>query len=141
MIKNEKQYKITSKKLLLTVEEIARLSNEPEPLPLKNQLMLASLINLKKDMEAEVAAYDLLKKKAIQILKTRSIRDLPAMIIEFKIISGLTQKEFAQIIGMKEQQLQRYEAENFQGITFKNLTKLLHSIGLEITITGSLPKI
>jgi len=38
------------------------------------------------------------------------------------------------MIGMKEQQLQRYEAEDFQSISFRNLMKILQAIGLEIFI-------
>ena len=56
------------------------------------------------------------------------------MIIEYRIRSGMTQKEFSQKIGMKEQQLQRYEAEDFQSISFKNLLKILQTIGLDISI-------
>jgi len=46
----------------------------------------------------------------------------------------MTQKEFAKKIGMKEQQLQRYESEDFQSISFKNLMKILQAIGLDILI-------
>ena len=56
------------------------------------------------------------------------------MIIEYRIRSGMTQKEFAKKIGMKEQQLQRYESEDFQSISFKNLMKILQVIGLDILI-------
>ena len=46
----------------------------------------------------------------------------------------MTQKEFSKKIGMKEQQLQRYEAEDFQSISFKNLMKIVQAIGLHIHI-------
>jgi HTH-type transcriptional regulator/antitoxin HigA len=46
----------------------------------------------------------------------------------------MTQKEFALKIGMKEQQLQRYEAEDFQSISFKNLMKIVQATGLNIII-------
>ena len=46
----------------------------------------------------------------------------------------MTQKEFSRMIGMKEQQLQRYEAEDFQSISFKNLMKIVQAIGLDIYI-------
>jgi hypothetical protein len=39
---------------------------------------------------------------------------------------------------MKEQQLQRYEAENFNSISFKNLLKMIHAIGLEVTVKGTI---
>jgi DNA-binding Xre family transcriptional regulator len=137
MIKNEKQYKITRKKLLGFQEEIARIQGGQESLPAKKQLILISLIMMQEQLENEIAAYDLLKTQPSAVLVERSIDELPNLLIEFKINSGLTQKEFSKKIGMKEQQLQRYEADNFKSISFKNLLKILHSIGLEIKIKGS----
>ncbi|MHA4810494.1 helix-turn-helix domain-containing protein [Flavitalea flava] len=137
MIKNEKQYKITKKKILGIKEKIAQMSTGNEPAHLKDQLILASLINFQKDLEEEISAYDLLSKNKSITLDERIIDDLPLMLIEFKLSCGLTQKEFSKKIGMKEQQLQRYEAENFKSISFKNLIKILHSVGLEIKIKGA----
>jgi HTH-type transcriptional regulator / antitoxin HipB len=137
MIKNEKQYKITNKKLLGIREEIARIQGDQETPLAKKRLLLVSLQMMQEQMENEIAAYDLLKPDFAIILGERSIDDLPLLLIEFKISSGLTQKEFSKKIGMKEQQLQRYEAENFKSISFKNLLRILHAIGLEIKIKGS----
>ena len=95
------------------------------------------LTNMQKQMEDEIKVYDLLKTEIPSALEERSIEDLPKLLIEFKILSGLTQKEFSRKIGMKEQQLQRYEADNFSSISFKNLLKILHAVGLEITVKGN----
>src|SRR5882757_5129251 len=134
MLKNEKQYKITKKKLDGINQNIKAIHVEGEQLSLKSQLILASLTDMSNDMNNEIAEYELLKKDKAKILKARSLSELPSLITEYKIALGLTQKEFSQKIGMKEQQLQRYEAENFQGISFKNLLKILQAIGLEIFI-------
>lgn len=75
-----------------------------------------------------------LKTDKIQILRERLFVDLPSILTKYKIKSGLTQKEFAAQLGIKEQQLQRYEADNFRSVTFKNLIRFLDAIGLEITI-------
>jgi hypothetical protein len=134
MIKNEKQYKITNKKLAILHEKIAEMKSEGDRLSLTRQLVLNSLLDMSTDMENEVAEYDFLKKNKKNILKSRSLYELPSLITEYKIASGLTQKEFSKKIGMKEQQFQRYEAENFQGISFKNLLKILQAIGLDVMI-------
>jgi len=137
MIKNEKQYKITKKKLLGIYDEIMKIHGTREHLPAKERLILISLVTLQEQMENEIAEYDLLKANKANILTSRSISELPSLITEYKIASGLTQKEFSKKIGMKEQQLQRYEAENFQGISFKNLIKILLAMGLDFTITNT----
>jgi HTH-type transcriptional regulator/antitoxin HigA len=138
MIKNEKQYKITKKKLLGIYDEIKRIHGISEHLPAKERLILVSLKTMQDQLEIEIATYDLLKINASPLLEERSIDDLPNLLIEFKIQSGMTQKEFSEKVGMKEQQLQRYEAENFKSISFKNLLKILHSIGLKITVKGTI---
>jgi len=136
MIKNEKQYKITKKKLLGIYEEIKQIHSASAHLPAKERLILVSLMSMQDQLETEIATYDLLKTKGSPLLEERSIDDLPNLLIEFKIHSGMTQKEFSEKVGIKEQQLQRYEAENFKSISFKNLLKILHAIGLKITVKG-----
>jgi DNA-binding Xre family transcriptional regulator len=138
MIKNEKQYRITKKKLLSIYDEIKRIHGISEHLPAKERLILVSLKTMQDQLEIEIATYDLLKTKASPLLEERSIDDLPNLLIEFKIQSGMTQKEFSEKVGMKEQQLQRYEAENFKSISFKNLLKILHAVGLKVTVKGTI---
>jgi HTH-type transcriptional regulator/antitoxin HigA len=138
MIKNEKQYRITKKKLLSIHDEAKQIRGAHEHLPAKERLILVSLMTMQDQLETEIATYDLIKTKAASLLEERSIDDLPNLLIEFKIHSGMTQKEFSEKVGMKEQQLQRYEAENFKSISFKNLLKIIHAIGLKITVKGTI---
>jgi DNA-binding Xre family transcriptional regulator len=134
MIKNEKQYRI-SKKLLSDINEnIADLKKDTTQHPLKIKLMLASAVNMQKEIEQNILIYETLKKDRIGLLKERLFSDLPSLLTEYKIKSGLTQKEFAAELGIKEQQLQRYEADNFRSVTFKNLLRFLEAVGLEVTI-------
>jgi DNA-binding Xre family transcriptional regulator len=138
MIKNEKQYKITKKKLEEFTEAILEKQNSRDPLSATDKLILVSLQVMQEQFINEIAVYERLKTNTSSRLNERSIDDLPELLIEYKVQSGLTQKEFSQKIGMKEQQLQRYEAENFNSISFKNLLKILHAIGLEITVRGTI---
>ena len=94
--------------------------------------------SMKQQLENDILVYEQLKISDRSLLRERSIDNLPELLIEFKIHLGMTQREFSQKVGMKEQQLQRYEAEGFRGISFKNLLKILHAIGLEITVKGNI---
>jgi len=134
MIKNEKQYRISKRKVKELNEHIDRTNKEIDKNPLRNQLILVSLNSSKDEIENDILLYESLKKNKQGVLKERLIAELPSLITEYKIVSGLTQKEFAEMLGIKEQQLQRYEAESFKGVTFKNLLKFLDLIGLEIKI-------
>jgi DNA-binding Xre family transcriptional regulator len=134
MIKNEKQYKISKRKVIELTEAIERINNNPKKDILEKELLTGSLIMAKEEIEQEILLYETLKKDKIGILKERLFSELPTLLTEYKIKSGLTQKEFAEQLGIKEQQLQRYEADNFKSVTFKNLLRFLDAIGLEIMI-------
>jgi predicted XRE-type DNA-binding protein len=134
MIKNEKQYKISKRKFNELNEQIDKIKKNIEKNPLRNKLILASLNSSKNEIENDILLYESLKKSKEGILKERFISELPSVITEYKIVSGLTQKQFSEMLGLKEQQLQRYEKESFKGVTFKNLLKFLDLIGLEIKI-------
>lgn len=134
MIKNEKQYKISKRKVIELTEAIDGINNNPKKDPLRKELLTCSLIMAKEELEQEILLYETLKKDKQGILKERLFSELPSLLTEYKIKSGLTQKEFAEQLGIKEQQLQRYEADNFKSVTFKNLLRFLDAIGLEIMI-------
>jgi DNA-binding Xre family transcriptional regulator len=134
MIKNEKQYRISKRKSGELADAIDRINNDLKKDPLRKEILTTSLIMAKQDIEKEILAYEKLKKNTIGKLKERLFSDLPSLLTEYKIKSGLTQKEFAAQLGIKEQQLQRYEADNFRSVTFKNLLRFLEAVGLEVTI-------
>lgn len=134
MINNEKQYRISKRKAGELDDAIERINNDPNEDPLTKEVLTTSLIIAKQDIEKEILAYEKLKKDTVGKLKERLFSDLPSLLTEYKIKSGLTQKEFAAQLGIKEQQLQRYEADNFRSVTFKNLLRFLDAVGLEVTI-------
>lgn len=137
MIKNEKQFKISKKKHKELLQKIGELKKDSKHNPLRNDLILASYSNLKKEIEKEISEYERIKSNSGNIDIERDLAELPKLIIEFKIAAGLTHKEFSKKLGLKEQQLQRHEAQNFRGVSFNNLMKYLHNIGLNVRIKGS----
>ncbi len=48
------------------------------------------------------------------MIELLSLADLPKALIRARIAAGLSQKEFADRLGMKEQQIQSYEANDYQ---------------------------
>ena len=139
MIKNEKQYKISKKLLNEVIEKVNKVKTEKD-YNIKRKLVAESLEDFKEDIEKEIRDYEKLKTSKSTILKERSIRDLPSMIIEYKIANHLTHKEFAKLLDLKEQQLQRYEAESFKTVSFQNLRKFLNCIQLDLKIKKSIIK-
>jgi hypothetical protein len=133
MIKNEKQYRVSKKALANFVAEINSIKAE-KPQTIKHKLVIDSLEDFRDDIEKEIRDYEKLKSSKSTILKERSLSNLPEIIIEYKIANHLTHKEFAKILGLKEQQLQRYEAESFKTVSFQTLMNFLNLINLDLKI-------
>ncbi|HEX5151747.1 MAG TPA: helix-turn-helix domain-containing protein [Parafilimonas sp.] len=139
MIKNEKQYKISKKLLGEVIEKIGNTKTEKD-YNIKRKLVAESLEDFKEDIENEIREYEKLKSGKSAVLKERSLSSLPDIIVEYKIANHLTHKEFAKILGLKEQQLQRYEAESFKTVSFQNLMKFLDLINLDLKIKETVIK-
>jgi HTH-type transcriptional regulator/antitoxin HigA len=119
--------------------QISKIKAE-SPQTVKHKLVIESLEDFKEDIEKEIADYEKLKSGKSTVLKERSLDALPDIIVEYKIANHLTHKEFAKILGLKEQQLQRYEAESFKTVSFQNLMKFLNLINLDLKIKEAVIK-
>jgi HTH-type transcriptional regulator / antitoxin HipB len=118
MIQNERQYKITRSKLKeLSIDRVTLdLPSDLHPrqvLARKNSLGI-----LIAELEQEILEYNRLKSGQVTQFPIESLQDLPRVAISARIAAGLTQKELAEKIGVQEQQIQRYEANNYQAVGF-----------------------
>ncbi len=55
--------------------------------------------------------------------RARSLRELPVLLIEGRIVAGLTQCQLGERLGLSEQQIQRYEATMYSGASLDRLRK------------------
>ena len=133
MIKNEKQYN-TSKKKLAELE-LTTSTKQTKVLPnSKEEGALNSLICMMSDIKEEIKQYESLKSKGIPLRRKVTVAQLPNILIEHKIAKGLTQKQYSEILGIKEQQLQRYEAENYSSVSFGRLLNYLEKAKIKINL-------
>lgn len=131
MIKNEKQYKV-SKKRLAEMQLILKEKNAKAGT--KEAGALASLSVMMKDIETQIRQFEDLKRKGIPLRRKITVAQLPNILIEHKIAKGLTQKQYSEILGIKEQQLQRYEAENYSSVSFGRLLDYLEKAKIKINL-------
>jgi HTH-type transcriptional regulator/antitoxin HigA len=132
MIQNERQYKITRSKLRDLQLDLATLDlpNDLHPRQvLARQNSLGILIG---ELEREIADYNRLKSGQVTQFPIESLQDLPRVAIEARIAAGLTQKELAEKIGVQEQQIQRYEANNYQSVGFDRLQEVMSALNVTL---------
>ena len=90
--------------------------------------------------EDQVKEYELLRSGKYRVLKESSFEDLPIELIRARIALGLTQKQLAELVGLKEQQIQRYEETEYASASFSRLQEIIAALGLDVKEKIHLPK-
>jgi transcriptional regulator with XRE-family HTH domain len=83
-------------------------------------------------LEAEVDVYIKLRSGSIRTFRIDTLAELPTALISCRIASGMTQKELAERLSLKEQQIQRYETQNYEGASFARIADVANAVGVEM---------
>ncbi len=134
MIQNERQYRITQTKLREFERDLASLDPPDPSLHPRQVVGWTNSYNLTiRQLKQELAEYEQLKSGNIVTFVLGSLNDLPTTLIKARIATGMTQKELADKIGVREQQIQRYEASHYQAASFDRLRSIAVALNIEIT--------
>lgn len=119
VIKNDQQYQITKYWAGEFAQSLLEMRREKDagrladlhPLLIKareeaTQSQLA-------DLEADLREYDALKAGQFDFARLNYIAEIPQLLIKARIARGWSQRELARRVGIREQQIQRYEAANY----------------------------
>ncbi len=126
MIKNERQYLITKAQVARFLQTLKGLSEEVHPLVFKAQREAVS--SQIADMEEEIKEYDSLKSGRFQSDQLKTVEQLPDLLIKARIARGMTQKELAERLGLKEQQIQRYEATDYASARLARIREVVEAL-------------
>ena len=136
MILNERQYGITKTKIKEFEQAKAKLSDSPVPEnrneQLRHQTYLNTINNQLEVFRREIKEYEELKRGDIKSLKLDSFEQLPEALIKARIIRGLTQNQLAEILQVKQQQVQRDETNKYASASFTKLLGIQKALNLEI---------
>ena len=130
MIKNEREYKITKAETAKFREALEELKKNPNVglHPLLQKAQNDALKGALDDLLALISEYESLSSGREFSLNVDSFEDLPAALIKARIASGFTQKDLADALGVKEQQIQRYEATNYAGASIERLQEVMRAL-------------
>ncbi|MGK9086644.1 helix-turn-helix domain-containing protein [Brucella intermedia] len=140
MIYSDKQYCVSRAQLAKLQDALvtakARASNQAW----LRQAEIDGLESQIADIEAELAEYDLLKSGQVSFSKTYALEELPRVLVQARIASGMSQTDLAEKLGMKPQQVQRYEATNYIGASLGRLIEISKALGVKASGSFEGPK-
>jgi len=135
MILNERQYKITNNALNKFQEAFDGFDKKAMK---KNKLLQLEYYAIKSEIEvlsAQVLEYDDLKGGKISGLRATDLESLAILLIKARIARGMTQEHLANEMGMKMQQIQRYESEKYARTSLRKVSEIANVLNLSINIT------
>ncbi|MBA7687521.1 hypothetical protein ES703_95984 [subsurface metagenome] len=80
--------------------------------------------------KAQIKEYEDLKSGFVTGLKATSLEELPTALIKARIAKGLSQRQLANALGVKEQQIQRYESSDYTSVSLRRLVRVADALGL-----------
>jgi transcriptional regulator with XRE-family HTH domain len=143
MIKNERQYLITQAQAKKFEEALAQFDKNLD----KREKVHALLWKAQRDalqsqlseLREELEEYEALKSGQQAVLELNSLEELPSALIKARIAAGLSQKELAERLDLKEQQIQRYEATEYASVSFTRILEVIQALGIKVREDVFLP--
>ena len=138
MIENEYRYNLTRSQAARFEQALAQLGEELEPgevngvHPLVRQAERNALASQLRSLREEMAEYEALRTGKRRSFTLNSFDELPTALIQARIAAGLTQKQLAERLGLKEQQIQRYEATGYASASLKRVSAVIQALGLQV---------
>lgn len=130
MIQNEREYRISKAQAEKFVQSLAAFeASPPKGHPKMQKAYRDAMQSQLDDLQTQLKAYESLKAGG-QDLTISSLEDLPKVLIQARIASGLSQKELAGKLGLKEQQIQRYEASLYGSASLTRLLEVAKVLGV-----------
>lgn len=84
-------------------------------------------------LNASLSAFERAKSGDFTILQENWKNDPGMILIVARIARNMSQSELATKLAMREQQLQRYEAERYRSISLQNYQRIARMVGVEVT--------
>ena len=135
MIKNDRQLTVTKKRLAEFQDAFEQIKAEVLMSPIVRKTKLAALSSQIEVFEKQIEEYEKLRSGKVLSIPILSIKSLPEGLIKTRIARGWSQADLAEKLGVKEQQVQRDEANGYETASFSRISEV--ALSLELSFFGS----
>lgn len=141
MIKNERQYKFTNAQKRKLEESLATFKKNIQENIIGAdvyRLQLDTFNSLIADLGKQMKEYEALKDGRTKSFKRVPLHGLPKVLIKARISRGYTHKQMAELLDWKEQQVQYYEENEYEHVSFWKLLEVATVLDIEVTCNALL---
>ena len=135
MIRNERQYRFTKMQVRRFDETLTKLksreSENPDVHTLMAKVQTDAVSGQLADLRKQLREYESLKSGSFDFNELMVVNSLPTMLIKARIARGMTQRDLAERVGLKEQQIQRYEATDYASASLGRIYDVVEGLMFE----------
>lgn len=135
MIKNDRQFGIVRSRVerleKLQDELLERLEHEPEN-TVRLELELRTVRAEIRRMQADLGDYEALKAGRAEVGRAERMEDVPRLLIRARVAAGLSQSDLAERLGLHPQQVQRYEATDYESASLSRLIDIARALNVDL---------
>jgi len=134
MIKNERQYRMTKAHAEKFAQALQQMTTAPKRglHPVLHKAQIDALKSQLGDLQRELAEYETLQSGKRKVVALGSLEELPKTLIQARIAAGLSQEDLAAKLGLKPQQVQRYEATEYQSASLARVHEIVRVLGVKL---------
>lgn len=132
MIKNQKQGGNSRERLAeLKKAKEELIANKESKDAAKYKLGLKAFDGLIKDLEHQLNTYELLVNGNFHCWKPESLEEISNVLISARLAQKMSQKDLGDLLGLKEQQIQRYESTDYETASWPRIVEIAMALKLK----------
>jgi ribosome-binding protein aMBF1 (putative translation factor) len=133
MIKNDKQLANT-KAELKEFEEALNAIKPSKKDDLRAKMHQNALKATTENLSREIKEYELLKNGNTNFIPVKDFYDITKALIKARIAKGWTQTDLARKMEIDVQQIQRYEARDYEGASIERIQEAIDALEIDVNI-------
>jgi len=137
MITNERQYFNTQAAVRRFEKDLKNLARNASLEPWTQEGIRLGIESEVARLRTQLTRYEELRSGNVREFEVEVLEELPDLLILARIVQGLTQKELAEELGVKEQQIQKYEATRYMKAAFERLVDAAVVLGLKVHVQAT----
>jgi len=136
MIKNSKQAAITKVKLEQLKQDFDQFQKTQKDVinPVRYKLGLKSFEGMINDLNGQLERYEQLVKQPVNHFSDFKLIDFTELLTQVRLAKDMSQRALAEKVGVQEQQIQRYEQEDYTKASWTRIMEVYDALGLDISL-------